>query len=64
MKEPDVTTETYDPKNNFTFRVKAYRKLTPKEMRKALFVWSHQGDRKHSLKGKTVTVTSIIGYKE
>ncbi len=33
MREPDVITETYDPKNNFTFRVKAYRKLTPAEMR-------------------------------
>ena len=64
MKEPDVITETHDPKNNFTFRVRAYPKLTPKEMRKEFFVWSRQGDKKRSLKNKTVTVTSIIGYKE
>jgi hypothetical protein len=64
MKEPDVITETRDPKNNFTFRVRAYRKLTPKEMRKELFVWSRQGDKKRSLKNKTVTVTSIIDYEE
>jgi hypothetical protein len=49
-------------KKNFTFRVRAYRELTPKEMRKALFVWSRQGDIKRSLKNTTVTVTSIIGY--
>jgi hypothetical protein len=64
MKEPDVITETHDPKNNFTFRVIAYRKLTPAEMRKALFVWKHQGDKKRSLQNETVTVTSIIGYNE
>ena len=64
MKEPDVITETHDLKNNFTFRVRAYRKLSAKEMRKALFVWSCQGDKKRSLKNETVTVTSIIGYKE
>jgi len=64
MKKPDVITETYDPKNNFTFRVRAYRTLTPKEMRKALFVWTRQGDKKRSIKNKTVIVTSIIGYKQ
>ncbi len=64
MKTPDVITQTHDPKNNFTFRVRAYRELTPQEMRKAYFVWSRQGDKKRSLKNKTVTVTSIIGRNE
>jgi len=64
VKTPDVITQTHNPKNNFTFRVRAYRRLTPKEMRKAYFVWSRQGDKKHSLKNKTVTVTSIVGYDE
>lgn len=64
MREPDVITETHDPKNNFTFRVRAYRKLTPTEMRKAYFVWSRQGDKRQSLKNETVTVDSIVGYNE
>ncbi len=64
MKTPDVITQTHDPKNNFTFRVRAYRELTPQEMRKAYFAWKRQGDKKRLLKDKTVTVTSIIGYHE
>lgn len=63
-KKPDVITEIHDPKNNITFRVRAYRKLTQKEMRKAYFVWSRQGDKKQSLENKTVTVDSLIGYDE
>ena len=62
MKTPDVITETHNPKNNFTFRVRAYRELTPREMRKAYFVWSRQGDKRRSFENKTVTLTSIIGY--
>ncbi len=64
MKTPDVITETHDPKNNLTFRVRAYRKLTPQEMRKAYFVWKRQGARKTLVKDTTVTVTSLIGYHE
>jgi len=64
MKMPDVITQTHDPKNNFTFRVRAYRKLAPRELRVAFFVWNRQRDKRRSLRNKTVEVTSIIGYNE
>jgi len=64
MKMPDVITQTHDPKNNFTFKVRAYREVTPREMRAAFFVWNRQRDKRRSLKNKTVEVTSIIGYDE
>ncbi len=64
MKMPDVMTQTHDPTNNLTFRVRAYRELTPQEMRAAFFLWNRQRSKKRSLKNKTVEVTSIIGYDE
>ncbi len=64
MKMPNVITQTRNPTNNFTFRVRAYRKLTPQEMRAALFLWNRQRDKRRSFKNKTVEVTSIIGYDE
>ena len=64
MKMPNVITQTRNPTNNFTFRVRAYRELTPQEMRAALFLWNRQRDKRRSFKNKTVEVTSITGYDE
>lgn len=64
MKMPDIITQTRNPTNNFTFRVLAYRKLNPKEMRLAFSNWNRQRDKRHSLKNKIVEVTSIIGYDD
>ncbi len=64
MKMPNVITQTRNPTNNFTFRVRAYRELTPQEIRAALFLWNRQRDKRRSFKNKTVEVISIIGYDE
>jgi hypothetical protein len=64
MKMPDVITQTHDSNNNFTFRVRAFRKLTPQEMRAGFFIWNHQRDKRKSLKNKIIEVISIIGYDE
>ena len=64
MEMPTVITQTKDPKNNFTFKVRAYRTLTPQEMRQAFYFWNQQRDRRYSVRNKTVEVTSIIGHDE
>lgn len=64
MKMPNVITQTHNPADNFTFRVRAYRELTPQEMRLAFFIWNRQRDKRRSFKNKIVEVTSIIGYDE
>jgi len=64
MKMPNVITEAKDPVRNFTFRVRAYRKLTPREMKVAFAVWNGQRDKRRTLKNKVVEIVSIIGYDE
>jgi hypothetical protein len=64
MKMPDVITQTYDSNNDFTFRVRVYRELTPQEMRATFFIWNRQRDKRKSLKNKIIEVISIIGYNE
>lgn len=64
MKMPNVITQIHDPKKNFTFRVRAYRELTPQEMKATFFVWKNQRDKRKTLKNKTIEVISIIGHDE
>jgi len=64
MKMPNVITQTHDPKKNFKFRVRAYRELTPQEMRISFQLWNQQRDKRKSLRNKTVEVVSTIGYNE
>ena len=64
MQLPNVITEVHDPDINFTFKVRAYRKLTPREMKVSFAIFNQQRDKRRSLKNKTVEVMSIIGFNE
>lgn len=64
MQMPKVITEVIDQDDNFTFRVRAYRTLTAREMRATFYLWNRQRDKRRSLKNKIVEVFSIIGYDE
>jgi hypothetical protein len=61
MEMPNVITEIKDPKKNFIFRVRAYRKLTPQEMRMSFAQWNQQRDKRKSINNKVIEVVSIIG---
>jgi hypothetical protein len=64
MQMPEVITEVKDPKKTFTFRVRAYRKLTPHEMKVSFNLWNQQRDKRRSFKNKIVEVVSIIGIND
>lgn len=64
MEMPNAITKTKDQKMNFTFRVRAYRKLTPQEMRISFANWNQQRDKRKSLKNKVIEVVSIIGIND
>ncbi len=64
MQMPDVITEVKDAKNNFTFRVRAYRKLTPQEMKVSFSLWNKQRDKRRSFKNMTIEVVSIMGIND
>lgn len=64
MQMPDIVTEVKDKQNNFTFRVRAYRKLTPHEMKLSYALWHQQRDKRRSYKNKIIEVVSIIGHNE
>ena len=64
MQIPNVITEVIDKEKNFSFRVRAYRKLTEQEMRTAFIVWSRQRDKRRTFKNKIIEVTSTLGYDE
>jgi len=61
---PKVITEAKDKKKNFTFRVRAYRKLTPAEFHSAYVVWYRQRDKRRKLQNQVIEITSIIGYNQ
>jgi hypothetical protein len=64
MQMPDIVTEAKDQQNNFTFRVRAYRKLTPHEMKISYADWYLQRDKRRSYKNKIIEVVSIIGIND
>ncbi len=64
MKLAPIITEMKIQKDNFLFRVRAYRKLTPGELKTAYILWYRQRDKRKSLKNKTIEVISIIGHDE
>ena len=64
MEAPNVITEIKDPEKNFKFRVHAFRKLTPHEMKISFAQWNQQRDKRRSLKNKVVEVVSIIGFND
>ena len=64
MRAPDVSTEWHDEKNNFTFRVLAYREVTAEEMRQSFTFWMQSERRKKIPKNQCVEVISILGHKD
>lgn len=64
MQMPDVINEVKEPEKNFTFRVRAYRKLTPYEMRVSFVLWNRQRDKRYTLRNKIVEIISHIGAYE
>lgn len=61
MEMPNVLTELTDPKLNFTFCVRAYRKLTPQEMRETYTFWRKQKKSNKPKRNQRIEVISIIG---
>lgn len=61
---PSVLTEIYVEKLNFTFCVRAYRKVTENEMRNALRFWMQSERRKKLPKNMRVEVVTIHGYND
>ena len=61
MEVPKVATEAKDQKLNFTFRVMAYRQLTPIELKQTYAVWLGQSKRNRPKKNQIVTILSVIG---
>ncbi len=64
MELPGVITEAKDQERNFTFRVRAYRKLTPQEMNMNFAIWYRQRDRRRSWRNMTIEVLSSIGAND
>ena len=61
MEAPNVVTEVNDPKLNFTFAVRAYRKVSDDEMRLAYAMWRGQKKSNKPKRNQRVEVISIIG---
>lgn len=64
MEMPSVVTVGGDPRINFVFRVRAYRKLTRQEMQMAFAVWNGQRDKRRTLKNKHIEIVSLLGSRE
>lgn len=64
MEQPNVITEMKDPDLNFTFAVRAYRKVTEDEMRFAFVVWRRQKKSNRPRRNQRVEVISIIGHNQ
>ena len=64
MQAPNVRTTMRDPENDMTYHVLAYRSLTTQEMLQAIAQYHRQPSvrrRKKPLRGKVVTIVSILG---
>ena len=64
MQMPNVITEVKDPKKNFVFRVRAFRKLTSHEMRSSFAMWYRQRDKRRALRNKVIDVITYIGAND
>jgi hypothetical protein len=61
MESPKIPTEAKDEELNFTFRVLAYRELTPTEFRQTYLLWRRQAKKNKPKKNQIVTIISLIG---
>ena len=64
METPNVVTEMKDPALNFTFCVRAYRKITKEEMRFGYAMWRGQKKSNKPKRNQRIEVISIIGHDE
>ncbi len=64
MELPNVITEQRDPELNFTFAVRAYRKVTEYEMRAAFTLWRRQKKSNKPKRNQRVEIISIIGHNQ
>jgi len=64
MEPPSVSNSIRDEKNGITYNVVAYRKLSREEI--VLAIKHHRASKKTKKpkKGTTVTIVTIIGYKD
>ena len=60
MEVGKVLTTIRDPDKNFTFRVRASRKLTPYELKMAFAVWWRQRDRRRTYRNMVVEIWSQL----
>jgi len=62
MEAPNIVSTLKIEELNFTFCVRAYRKLTKTELQNNLQIWLNHSRYKKIPKNKTVEVISILGY--
>lgn len=64
MEAPNVVTEMKNLALNFTFCVRAYRKVTQAEMRFAYAMWKGQKKSNKPKRNQHIEVISVIGHDE
>lgn len=61
---PNISNVAKDEKQNITFNVIAYRKLTEDELRQSIRYFRSTKEGRRIKKNTTYTIVSIIGYDE
>jgi len=64
VQDPDIETVVRDSKNNLTFRIMAYRKLTEFEVQSTIGNYLSQPKirrRKTPVRNKEITIITVIG---
>ena len=64
MQLPNVLTEIKDSALNFTFAVRAYRRLTQEEMQYSYTHWRSQKKSNKPKKNIRIEIISLIGHNE
>lgn len=64
MNAPSVVSTLRSDELNFTFHVKAYKKLTHSELKRILNIWMRHKRITKLPKNKTITYITILGFDE
>ena len=64
MTEPNVCSTVKDAKNNVTYRIMAYRKLSKEEMLDCVSSYLSQRRRKKREKNVVITIITVFGCDE
>ena len=64
MKEPNIISALKDPKENITYEVVAYRKLTKEELILSVKLFYAQKKKPKVKPGQKVRIISILGYND